>query len=334
VGKKHTFIDINGQRIDASSGKPLATAAHRINTRKPAQGRTPVHDMVRQPARPLDRHAPKSSQTLMRKAVKKPAAPVPKPGKVADIMVMPAAKIQKDRQLHAQRIQRSKLISHFSPQSQQVQPITPAALPTPPAPTPTPAPTPAATKPVPERPSAKHTKEAVLQRALERADSHTQPAHKTPERRGRRKAVVAAAVIGIALLGVGVVGFQNPDTVKLAVISAKAGFRANTPSQQVAGYSLNHAAYGDGTVALQYCNDKGQTYTITEKRSNVGADGLREQFTNAVEGTDYKVVSAGGKQVYLYGDQDASWIDNGIWYVIQSDGALTDQQLTKLAAGL
>lgn len=358
MGKRNNFIEINGRRFDAVSGKPLtsdtATAAHRINTRQTESAGQTMSEVIRKPGSHAARHAPKSSRTLMRHAVKKPkvtnktaAAANPetaKPthtGKNLDMVLTPVAKVRADRLKRAHQFKQSNLISHFSPNGGQVQPAKPSADFVPdhrPVHKATSrsqaksAPTPA--KPVKTAaPSTHHTKEAILQRALERANSHEQPRRKAPKKKSRRTLAIVSVLAFAVLAGAGLFAVSQPDTVRLALISAKAGFRATSPGQQLAGYSLSQASYGEGTVALQYGNSDGKGYTIIQKRSDLGSNGLNQQFASA-DPDSYTTVNAGGKEVYLYGDQKATWVQDGIWYVIQSNGSLNDQQLVDLASSL
>lgn len=281
----------------------------------------------------------------MRHAVKKPApatkvslkASVPhQQARHMDMVLKPAASIHADRLKRAQQISKSKRISHFSSENTETKHLQPpAALPAHKQALASQAKaTPASLRPAkPGRPSARNAKEAMLQRALEKANSHEQPRHRAPKKRGRQVMAVASALAFIVLAGAGYFAVNNPDTVKLALVSAKAGFRATNPAQQLAGYTLSQANYGEGMVALQYGNSNGKSYTIIQKRSDLGDGGLDQQFSSA-DPDSYTTVNAGGKQVYLYGDQKATWIQDGIWYVIQSNGSLSDQELIDLASSL
>ena len=46
---------------------------------------------------------------------------------------------------------------------------------------------------------------------------------------------------------------------------------------------------------------------------------------------NYQVVVGGGRTVYLYGSRNATWVNNGLWYVLQGNDSLSNQQLVQLA---
>jgi len=48
----------------------------------------------------------------------------------------------------------------------------------------------------------------------------------------------------------------------------------------------------------------------------------------------HQTVQASGLTIYLYNDHSATWVNGGIWYVVQSDGSLNDRQLIDLATSL
>lgn len=121
------IITINNKHYDASTGALLAgDAPHQPHQKLPiheAPSHKPAH---RNPAHHAAAHAPKPSQTLMRRAVKKPVAT----GRhfkaqghldklalapLHNVMVKPSAKkIDVGRLQQAKRINKSRSVSHFS----------------------------------------------------------------------------------------------------------------------------------------------------------------------------------------------------------------------------
>jgi hypothetical protein len=72
---------------------------------------------------------------------------------------------------------------------------------------------------------------------------------------------------------------------------------------------------------------------LTEKTSAWNSATLRDNFV-ASNAKTYQTVETGGRTIYLYGQNQASWVNGGIWYQVQSNGALSNHQLVELATSL
>ncbi|HET7059837.1 MAG TPA: hypothetical protein VFH99_00750 [Candidatus Saccharimonadales bacterium] len=203
MSKKSNIIEINGKRYDAHSGAPLDHVPTAINVRpivvhhqaSETPPATPRHHATRPHAKPVHRHAPQRSTTLMRKAVRKPSANLKRHTKAQShtgtLAKQPAAEVipklsfgtpNAGRLQRAVRVSKSKSITHFnfnrtsSSGSARVVPIT-VNRPgnqshTPPKPTP---------KAVPAQSSPDI--DAIFERAIQQATSHLEPAPKTHKKR-------------------------------------------------------------------------------------------------------------------------------------------------------
>ncbi len=343
--KNKSTIAINGQRYDALTGAHLSHDGTEIP--RPARPKPPAPAMpkavasrvVRHPAKPAQGHAPTASRTLMRHAVHKPQTAKrhlkaqghtdkPAAAPLAEMVVgQPVGKLDSGRLRQAGRVAHNQLISHFSasvtkPHRLEYTPPPAVAMP----PTKLPA----------HRPAAKHATKAkttadLLDQVLQTASGHRQPPV-PKKRRGRHAAKGAAALL--ALLLVGAAGWYAMPGLRLHAASAKAGFSASLPAYHPAGYSLSKLDAGPGIVASRFgSHSDGRAYTITQKESSWNSQDLRDKFV-APAYAQYQTVQAGSRTVYLYGDGNATWVDTGVWYVIQSNGSLGDRQLIELAESL
>lgn len=365
VSKKNNVIEINGKRYDATTGALLhnghstkAVAAPAVKHATPAKHKPSMLDV--RPAASHHRHGnqPQPTHTLMRQAVSKPAASAKSHlkahghvshelalAKAADLQVLPktSALTVDDRRLrHAKAVHKSKLISRYS----DATPATGAA-PAFPLPTPTARPVmdvvpQAASRPHPVNARPQTTAD-LLQQAIEQATSHEQPAPKLSRlsRAGRphRRVNKIASVSSLAVLSVAMFGFvlhQNMPSIKLDLASSKAGFAASLPASRPAGYSLSKLSSSIGQVDLNYQsggNTQG-SFTITEKQSNWDSATLRDMYVAQTSGDQYQTVQTAGRTLYLYGQQNVTWVNGGIWYLLHSDGSLTNQQLIDTASSL
>jgi hypothetical protein len=345
VGKNNNIIEINGIRYDARTGAAISNSAS--SPRKPATGpikpavkRPTMNDVVRHPAKHSPAHSQKPSETLMRRSVKKPATTPRKHSKATghvDVLAIKppsqlltkksVSRLNDKRVVKARKIPQSKLIQHFSPVTSDSNKFaTIAPIPTTPAPL-TPRPLAAPVKLV----AKPKTTAELLDHALRHATSHEQ---KAPTKRKSRRGLKIAGTAALLFLLVGVVVSQQLPSMRLHMASAKAGFHASLPDYKPAGYSMTKLDSNSGVVATTFDSNSDQrAYTITQKTSNWDSQALRDNF---VVGHDknYKTASEAGRTIYMYGDHDATWVNAGIWYIVQSNGSLTTQQLLDLASSL
>jgi hypothetical protein len=360
VRKKNNIIEINGQRYDATTGalleqasshhakpKPPSTAkAHS----KPAKSTKPT--VTRQPIKISNTHAPKPSRTLMRQAVKKPAPSLKRHLKVQGytgaliepslssiVATRPVQPLDSKRLRHANKVAKSRLISHFLPPD----PNAPIQVPLAP-----PQPAKAATMPqTPDAAASTHSTKQhrpskhasatadMLARAIDQATSHEELLPPRPAKHGRAKRNVSiGAAVGLSVLVLGVIVTQNLSNVRLQMASAKAGFNASLPNYKPAGYSLGQLNYSDGVVAAQFRNNSDDLqYSVIQKSSSWNNATLRDTFVTPID-SNYRTIDAGGHTIYLYGERYATWVNDGVWYVIQSNGSLSDRQLVDLATSM
>lgn len=356
--KNNNTIEINGQLYDATTGavlkrtptanaqpEPLATASTSPPAVQPA-----ASDPIRQSVKPAMSRKPAPSSTLMRHAVKKPATGLKRHLRAqgaADLLASPplggivvptsVQRLDPKRLQDAQKIAKSRFVSRFSPSSIGATTVSPATAPTPPQPNSSLPSRHLSAAPAHLAPShAKRPKTTadLLDRALQQANSHRElPPEQIRHGHAKRNTAIAGAVV-LPVLLLGVVVTQNLSTVRLQMASAKAGFSAALPNYQPAGYSMGQLNYSDGVVAAQFhSNSDNRRYTITQKRSSWDSASLRDSFVATTDG-QYQTAQAGGRTIYLYGTGNATWVNNGIWYIIQSNGSLNDNQLIELAASL
>jgi hypothetical protein len=246
---------------------------------------------------------------------------------LSTVIVKPSAlRLDEQRLQHAKQIERSRLISRFPALTSDAfaHDNLPAAKPSA---------APATPAVLPERP---RTTADLLERAIERSTSHLEPPQKPAKRsrdRLKRNASIGAA-IGLSVIVLGVIVTQNLANVRLQMASAKAGFNVSLPNYRPAGYGLGQLDYNEGVAAVQFhSNSNDRHYTITQKRSEWNSTDLQNNFI-APSYARYQTVQAGGLTIYLYGNHSATWVNSGVWYVIQSDGSLSDRQLIDLATSL
>jgi len=358
VSKKNTIIEINGKRYDVHTGDLLDHAIeaapktvarnidgiHAAGQHRPAPAlKKPTSGASRTVSASARKHAPQPSHTLMRHAVKKPGATKQPRQATSQLTHQPLATVHSKASVHRIDDRRLQKASH-TPKSQTIHRFNTSAATTRPAAVSLApfvarhASEPLVSSPQPTQSSRAQTTSDLLQRALEQATSHEQPRLTSKQRRfarSRRLSSISAVSLSVFVL-LGVVVYQNMTNIRLQFASAKAGFAVSLPNKQPSGYHLSHLTYQNGLAAFDFAsNTDNRAYAIIEKSSLWDSQALREGFVASLS-KDYQTITAGGRTVYLYGQdqQNATWVSSGVWYQVETNGSLSARQLVDLASSL
>lgn len=287
---------------------------------------------------PVPSHKTHKSTTLMRTTVRKPtpiktkpvgASPsTPQPAKVQKFSSVPNEKLQR-----AQAVPKSTMIQRFSSQVSlaPAQPHKAATVPL------------LSTSRVHAVATAHTVPFSPLDRALDEAESHTQPKAKA-ERRHVRMArrlkisprLVSAGSLALAALLIG--GFfahQNIPNLNMRLASARANVRGSLPDYQPAGFRMNGGiSYKPGEIAVSYkSNTDERNFKLTQASSSWNSETLQDNYLTSNQ-KEYQVVADKGKTIYLYDGSNATWVDGGIWYRIEGNSQLNSDQLLSIANSL
>ncbi len=148
--------------------------------------------------------------------------------------------------------------------------------------------------------------------------------------RGGRVAAVLAAIVVMS----GYVWFQNYPKMAIQSAGSKAGLNASMPAYVPSSYSLKKTTTQPGLVTLQFASpNQPQRLTINQHRTEWDSDSLLDNFV-AKQGTDYTAVNGQGLTIYLFGQNQAAWINHGVWYSITGATRLNREQILKMAYSL
>lgn len=291
---------------------------------------------------PTHHHEPQRATTLMRHVVHRPAASLKRHTKVSsptDILsrlphfdVVPKHSISiidQDRLKRAERIAKSKLISRFGsfiaqPQSTIVSAAQPKLV----QPT---------RVEVASRPDIKRQpSDDIFERALAHATSHTQPAvkpHKRVGRKNRLRRFSSITAVSLAVLVIiGFVAYQNVAQIQLHIASSKAGISAVLPKWQPSGFSVATVRSSPGSVAINF-RGSNKTFSLVQTATKWNNTALFDNFVFP-DSNSYETVQAAGDTIYTYNNNNATWVSNGIWYKLISNGALSSSQLVNIAVSM
>jgi Domain of unknown function (DUF4367) len=144
----------------------------------------------------------------------------------------------------------------------------------------------------------------------------------------------AAAVIGaIAIMG-SYVWLQNYPKMAISAAGNKAGLSASMPGFVPSSYSLKKTITQPGLVTLQFATpNQTQSLTIDQHRTDWDSSSLLDNFV-AKQDSEYASVSGQGLTVYLFKQNQAAWINHGVWYSITGATRLSREQILKIAYSL
>lgn len=279
------------------------------------------------------------SQTLMRPAVKKPGA-------IAKHDTQDTPRLKKEnsaRHFRAAQVSKSYLIQRFNLNSQPTivkkQAVMPVA-----------APVSAATQQITQQvahlatSTEAHVKQSVdiIEESLRNASAHLEKFEDNVlkssfwERFGfKHKAGNIASLSVAGLLLMGFFAYQNAPNIEMRLAAASSGVSAHMPGYHPAGYSVERDVQAEpGRVTLSFrSNTDNKNFTVTQQASNWSSDALLNNHVLANK-KQYQTHLNEGRTVFIYDNTSATWVNGGVWYKIEGNASLTNDQLLRIANSL
>jgi hypothetical protein len=341
---KHNTIQLNGRHYDARTGKLLSAhekvtqgSSSYVKPRSPQTGAA-LDGFARKTRSAKQIHQrTEKSKTLMRHAVKKPSQPKAKPG-AARVHHHPTPHLDIDpgRHSRASTISKSHMVSRFGEGHKDIKPVT-SVLPVQPEP-----------EAPPISPLGQHhqvfdanIQPLSLEKAIRHATSHKQPKHTAKRHRlahrlkvGHKTANIAAASLATVLLA-GFIAYQNVPNLAMRVATARAGVQGSLPAYHPAGFALNGPIqYKPGQITISYkSNSDSRGFQVSQKTSEWNTETLREKYV-ATERRAYQTFQDGDRTIYIYEGNNATWVDEGVWYQIEGQSSLNSDQLLRIAGSM
>jgi hypothetical protein len=144
---------------------------------------------------------------------------------------------------------------------------------------------------------------------------------------------LAAAGAAVVIMG-GLIWMQNSPKLAFHSAANKAGIDASLPTYIPSSYSQSGpVSVESGKLTLNFTSPTSEKpLTITQKRTDWDSNSLRENYV-ARHSDNLLAVQGQGLTIFLYNDQ-ASWVNHGIWYTISGTAKLSREQVLKIAYGL
>jgi len=192
----------------------------------------------------------------------------------------------------------------------------------------------------------------IFEQALAKANAHQQPAFDPKKQAkldkklarhaaqpvhhkhwGRRFAAGTSILVAIAVLA-GFIALQNRTSLELHLASTKAGFAATIPRYHPAGFALGDMQYGSGWVALNFHSDTtNRSYKLNQQATNWDSRTLLDTYV-AAKNESYQTIQKAGRTIYVYGNNNASWVDAGVLYKVEANNSLSTTDVLNIASSL
>ncbi len=187
----------------------------------------------------------------------------------------------------------------------------------------------------PEPTTAPSLEQVVAKSADEPKDSHNDRSFAKKTKKGLKPASIALTIVALFLVGAYVWQVNYPG-LAFKIASAKAGISASLPGYVPSGWKmLGDIQTNPGTVSYTLGNsDSSKKVAITQTKTDWDSQALAENYV-APKAENYLALQAQGLTIYVYGHNQASWVNKGTWYRIESpEQSLSQDQLIKMATSL
>ncbi len=169
-----------------------------------------------------------------------------------------------------------------------------------------------------------------LSRLLEiTSDAETAPANPV---RKPTKANFATAAVAIAIIG-GYIWVHNYPHLAISAAADKAGFSASLPNFVPSSYNLNGpVTYAPGLVTINFTSPSFKdSLKVTQQPTSWDTNSLLANYVTQ-KSSDYSAITGQGLTIYLFDNgQQATWVNQGIWYTVSGVSHLGRDQLLKMA---
>lgn len=260
----------------------------------------------------------KRSQTLVRKATKKPLitkSSLPSRGRVMDI-----AKSSSISRFAKQPVL-TKTISEEAPQKRLLtHPMLDRM-------------NFAKNTQAPHKPSMKETKELAIKEAVSKIQpKEKQPKAKKPKRKALRYLYV---LISLVLLASGLAAlYYFVPAFSVRVAASQAGFNATYPSYSPEGYAFSGpATFSGNKIYLKYSGQNSLNFQITQEKSSWDSSAVKENIASKWANHSPARFEEQGQNVYYAISSDetkAAWVSGGILYQLSSNTGLSYDNIRRI----
>lgn len=166
---------------------------------------------------------------------------------------------------------------------------------------------------------------------------HIKPYHKKTHSKVRSRRYLAgmAAAVFAAFLFMGFLAYQKVPQIAVKVAARNAGFDAKVPGNIPSGYAYKSpVSASKDSLTIEYkSNTDKRAFQITQKPSNWTSESLLSNYL--IEGKkQYQAYYNKGMTVFIYDNNNATWVDKGVWFTLNANGSLSSDQILSIASSI
>ena len=181
---------------------------------------------------------------------------------------------------------------------------------------------------------------ASLATAVETQEPATEKPKAMPSSGSSIRKILKPAGVAVSILVLFMTGAYiwkvNYPSLAFKIASAKAGIAATIPGYIPSGYNLGSDIQANPGSVSYYLQNKqdAKKISISQSKTNWDSQALAEDYV-APKAENYLALQAQGLTIYVLGSNQATWVNHGTWYKIDSpDQALDQDQIIKIATSL
>lgn len=173
----------------------------------------------------------------------------------------------------------------------------------------------------------------IFKQALASAKSHENTYRPYVAKKSSKKYLMAFGIVALIACTT-LLGLSYRHNIEAQVASIRAGFSVSSPSFVPSGFKQQTTAVEGKSVSINYVSPQDQTkYSLTQESSDWNSSSLLASVA-AKSGNSYRVIINAGRTIFIYDQNKATWVDDGILYSISGNAPLTTDQITSIASSL
>lgn len=160
-----------------------------------------------------------------------------------------------------------------------------------------------------------------------------------PEKKKRglrwsKRFTIVTAIFAVLIIGA-YLTYVNIPSISVGFAASQAGIDATYPQYKPDGYHLSQpVTYSTGTVTLKFkSNSDDSQYSIIQTRSSWDSSAVLTNIVKKAAGDNYITTQESGLTIYSY-NNNATWVNGGILYTIESNAPLSGEQVRHIATSL
>ncbi len=150
-----------------------------------------------------------------------------------------------------------------------------------------------------------------------------------------KPAGVAVSIVTLFMVGAYIWKVNYPN-LAFKIASAKSGIVATVPGYMPSGFDLKgEIQTNPGSISYSLLSTQGnKSILITQSKTDWDSQTLAENYV-APKAENYLSLQAQGLTIYILGKNQATWVNRGTWYKIESsDQSLDQDQIIRMATSL